>query len=998
MKKRKFKVKKSIYRLWLGLLIFPLILMTPRIIEAMATKPKKPRYNLLLITVDTLRPDHLGCYGYQDATTPSIDALASEGILFTQALTPVPITLPAHVSIMTGLYPIQHGIYNNANFVLGEEAVTLAEIMKSNGYITGACIGACVLNSMFGLNQGFDTYDNSPQKRKRSGASPFDNERRAEEVTKSALQWLEKNHVSPFFLWVHYFDPHAIYLPPSPFKEKYKEHLYDGEIAYIDKCLGDLFDGLKKVGVSDKTVIILTSDHGEGLGEHGEPTHAVFIYDSTLHVPLIIKPPFGLIPLQDNAQSKIASMVTILDIFPTIMDLFSIRADKVSFSHLPGKSLVSLIAGKCQTLHQEIYCETLYPELNFGWSRIEGIRTRNWKYIKAPRPELYNLSEDSYEKCNLLSDQVKVVKGLGKKLVELKKKLQKRKIQPQLISDSNVLQRLESLGYFRSAKKDTSAGDLEHIRPDPKDMIQLIERIDRGLSYYYLESYDLAYTEFNKILEVNPENISATFYLACVEEKMGKLEQARDRFLHLLSMQPNYLEAHIHLGIVYHELGKLEEAAEAFKLALQEAKYPDVYYNLSAVYKEMGIIDEADSLVKSAIELDPNYGDALNLLGEIALAMGRVEEARKNFYQVLNIEPDHLEAHNNLGVIYYRESRLEEALKEFFKAASIDPNNAEVHNNIGSLYLTQGAYSVARDAFKKALGLKPNYAEAWVNLGSVYFKEGELEKAKELYLQVTELFPKNQEAWNYLGLTYFTQGEYKAAVDSFEKALKTGPARVDIYLSLSKTYSKLLFFNESLSCLNKVVEIESHNREAHSLMGHILYDKLGRAEEAVKEWEEAYSLDPNDPIPLMNLAAIKFQTQKFREAITFWEKVLEIDPNSDEPYLHIGTAYLKQHNIEEAIQAWQIILKRKPLHPEALINLGTAFYQKGDLEGAIEVWQKAEQLSRENPKIHYNLALAFFYLRNYKESMEELKEVLRLEPDHTQARMLIEIAKQQESY
>ncbi|MCL6584661.1 MAG: tetratricopeptide repeat protein [bacterium] len=1005
MERRKLLFKKSLSfsfsHLWL--LLFLLILVSPLSLSEAAAQGagEKSKYNLLLITIDTLRADHLGCYGYQNVKTPAIDALASEGILFTHALTPVPITLPSHVSIMTGLYPIQHGIQNNGNFLLPDSALTLAEVMKSQGYLTGACVGAFVLNSMFGLSQGFDEYNDSLPRKKRSSASPLDSERRAEEVTQSALRWLEKSHSQPFFLWVHYFDPHALYFPPSPFREQYKHHLYDGEIAYTDKCIGDLFNGLKRMGVWDKTVVILTADHGEGLGEHGEATHTIFIYETTLRVPLIIKAPSGLVPVSKTIKhKKISPMVTTLDIFPTIMDLFSIQPEGVSLSHLPGKSLLPLISGKCQTLHQEIFCETLYPELNFGWSRIEGIRTEDWKYIQAPKSELYHLAEDSAEDRNLLSTKPDLANEWEKKLSLLKEKLQKEKQHPKLIQDETALRRLESLGYFRAAKakEEDKAAKASQKRADPKDMIHLIDGIDRGLSYYYLESYELAYNEFKKIIDVNPENLSATFYLACVEEKMGKFEQARDRFLHLLAMQPGYLEARNHLGIIYHQLGQLEQAMKEFQLALQESKYADVYYNLGMVYREMGKKDEAISAAKSALELDPDYSDAKNLLGEIALEKGELDEAYQHFMDTLKLEPKHLEARNNLGVVYFRRSRFEEALREFSQAAAIDPNSAEVQNNLGSLYLAQSSYSKAKDAFRKALSLRPNYADALVNLGTTYFKEGELEEAKKIYLQATRLAPNNPEVWNYLGLTYFTQGEYKSAVDPFETAIRLAPFRSDISLSLGKTYTNLRSFDQALSWFRKTTEIDPNNLEAYLLMGHVLYDELGKAQEAIMAWEKAHRLAPRDPVPLLNLAAVNFQTEKYPEAIALWKKVIEIDPNSNEAYLHIGTAYLKQDNLDEAIQSWQKILNRTPAHPEAMINLGTAFYKKGDYEKAIELWQKAAQLSPKDPKVHYNLALALIYRRDYRQSLQELEEVLRLEPDNIQARMLMETVKQQESW
>ncbi|MEW5804207.1 MAG: tetratricopeptide repeat protein [bacterium] len=999
MQKRKCQAKRSSSFLLLCSflsvlpLLWSLINSTTPAAGAAVHEPKKPSYNLLLITIDTLRADHLGCYGYQDVNTPAIDALASEGILFTQAITPVPITLPSHVSIMTGLYPLQHGVMNNGTFILGEKITTLAEVMKSKGYLTGACVGAYVLDSIFGLDQGFDLYDDSLPRKNRV-AGPLDSERRAEEVTQSALRWLKGNHNHSFFLWVHYFDPHALYLPPSPFKEEYKQRLYDGEIAYTDKCIGDLFHGLKEMGVSDKTLIILTADHGEGLYEHNEPTHTIFIYDSTLHVPLIMSAPSGLIPSQ-KAKTKITSMVTTLDIFPTIMDLFSLQPGAVPIDQLPGKSLVPLLGGESQPLHQEIFCQTLYPELNFGWSKIEGIRTSDWKYVKAPRSELYHLSEDPLEKKNLLSDQPQLALEWEKKLSGLEEKLQKGKKESGMIKDEAVLRRLESLGYLRMVQKDTEA---VKKRPDPKDMVQLIERIDRGLSYYYLGSYELAESEFEKILEASPENVSAFFYLGCIQEKMRKFEQAHKSFLRVLSLQPGYMDARNHLGVVYHEMGKFEDAVKEFKIALKEAEYIDVYYNLGTTYKEMGLIDEAISSARSAIEIDPNHSDALNLLGEIALEKGDMEEASADFQKVLQITPEHLEAHNNLGVVYFRKAMLDEALREFLHSVEIDPNRPETLNNIGSLYLAQGSYDKAEDAFKKALAIRPAYSEAFVNLGTIYFKEGELAKAKEQYQQATRLFPDNQDAWNYLGLTCFTLGEYEAAVAPFESALKTGQARADIYLSLGKTYSNLRSFEKSLFNLKKSVEIDPDNLEAHQLMGHILYDELGRAQEAIKEWEESHRLAPRDTTPLMNLAAVHFQASEYPQAISLWREVIEIDPNAQEPYLHIGTAYLKQENIEEAIRSWQKILDKAPSHSEALINMGTAYYRQGDLEKAKEAWQKAKKISPENTKIHYNLALALMYQRNYRESLEELSEIIRLEPDNTQARALMDVIRQQESY
>ena len=779
------------------------------------------RYNLLLITIDTLRADHLGCYGYHDVKTPVIDALAREGILFSQAFTPVPITLPSHASIMTGLYPIQHGVQSNGNYVLSKGATTLAELMKSHGYLTCACVGSFVLNSLFGLDQGFDTYDDYLKKRK-AGESPLDSDRKAEEVTKSALHWLQENHTHPFFLWVHYFDPHALYLPPSPFREEYSSHLYDGEIAYTDKCLGDLFRGLREMGVMDKTIVILTADHGEGLGEHGEPTHTVFIYDSTLHVPLIISLPSGYLVAGRKAGSQVMDMVSTLDIFPTIVDLFTLKPAGVQLDHLPGRSLVPFMSEKCPHPDREIFCETLYPEINFGWSRIEGVRMEDWKYIKAPRSELYHLPEDPGEKRNLWpengAEKDAHCMGWKKRLAELKKTLREEGIRPQKVADRAALRKLESLGYVQFSQSPGSAGSSQKKSIDPKDMVYLIGILDKGIYYYHCELYEKAHEAFSKILEVNPANVSASYYLACIEEKMGKYEQARDRLLHIVSLVPDYLDAHNYLGVIYIRLGQFEKAIKEFEKALQQGKYMEIYYNLGVLYRKTGQRDKAVTAMRAALELDPNYMDALNFLGEMAMEGGRIEEAKGHFSRVLNLDPENPDAHNNLGLVHLQESKPEEALKEFIRVLQTDPNNAEAYNNLGSLYLSLKENVKAETAFRKALSKNPHYLKALINLGNICFQEGKIEEAIQSWEKILQKKPSHAEALINIGTACYQKGELGRAREMWEKAKRLTPDNPKIHYNLA-----LIFFNQgdyprSQEELEEALRLEPDNAQARILM------------------------------------------------------------------------------------------------------------------------------------------------------------------------------------
>lgn len=939
---------------------------------------KGPYLNLLLITIDTLRADHLGCYGYKDIETPTIDRLASEGVLFSQAFTPVPITLPSHVSIMTGVYPIHHGVRNNGNYILRQEALTLAEIMKENGYHTAACVGAFVLDSLFGLDQGFDFYGDSLPRDGR-GATLLENERKAETVTEIGLDWLKKNRDFPFFMWLHYFDPHAIYLPPSHFDEKYKGHLYDGEIAYTDKCVGGLIRGLNDMGLMERTIIILTSDHGEGLGEHGEPTHAIFIYDSTLQVPLIIRAPKNILP-----YGRVNAMVSILDIFPTVMDLLSLPVKDKEVASLAGKSLMPLIMGKTDSLHKEILCESLYPELNFGWGRVEGIRTADWKYIKVSQPELYQLSKDPKERRNIYPLEAD---KWQEKLNRLKSVLGPEK-EARVGLDDEVKERLLSLGYVWS-----EVSDISEERPDPKDMIKLLERIDRGVSYTYMGFYEKARKEFQKVLKLNPDNASVLFYLASVEERLGNLEEAERLFRDVLKLSAHYLDVHNHLGVIYHEQGDLDKAVVEFELALKQAEYPEVYYNLSVVLKQKGHHDGSVKAAKEALSLNPKYTDALNQLGQLAIDQGALDKAEVYLKEALEIESNHLEANNNLGVVQHRKGRDAEAIRAFEKALSIDSNSPEALNNLGGVYLSQGKYNKAEEVFKKAIHIRPSYFEGLINLGSVYFYKKDYQSARDLYLKVIESNPgSNNEAWSRLGILCMEQAEYEHALQAFEKALEIGPESADLYFYMGQVYLGLTRSDDALDSWKKALKFDPNHCQTLLKTGQLYYD-IGNWEEALKSWEKGYKSNPTDPLPLMNMATMKFQKGEYDEAISFWEMAGKVKPDLDGPYLHIGTAYLRQNKIDKAINIWERLLALKPDHPDALINLGTALYKKGDIEGAIKFWQRVKELDSENSKIHYNLGLAFFCLKDYEGSINELKEALRLDPSNQEGLMLLNQAK-----
>ena len=365
--------------------------------------PKEIRH-VLLISIDTCRADYLSCYGYPQQTTPNIDAIAEEGILFENVVTPIPWTLPAHSSMLTGTIPPYHGVHDNYAYRLGQFNVTLAEIMRQNGFQTAAIIGAFVMDSQFGLDQGFETYNDH-----------FDGEvdtttisqRRAEDVTRYGLKWLEEHHHEPFFLFLHYFDPHDEYVPPEPFASAFRNNLYAGEIAYTDHCIGQVIKKLKQLRLYGSTLIIITGDHGEMLGEHGEPTHSYFIYQSAIKVPLIFKLP------GQRKSKNIKGLIGLIDIVPTICSLLGIQPPR------QGQDLSPCLLGKVRPDRERyMYCESLGPT-QYKANALFGVVTNRFKYIQTTRPELYDLVQDPHETKDLIKREPQEARNLRDKLAQI---------------------------------------------------------------------------------------------------------------------------------------------------------------------------------------------------------------------------------------------------------------------------------------------------------------------------------------------------------------------------------------------------------------------------------------------------------------------------------------------------------------------------------------------------------------------------------------------------
>jgi arylsulfatase A-like enzyme len=548
-------------------------------------------FDVALVTLDTTRADHVGAYGYDKAETPNLDRLAREGVRFADAVSPAPITLVAHSSVLTGLDPDHHKVRHNGEYRLDPSQVTLAEVLQANGYETAAFVSGFVLDARYGLAQGFDRYDDRTEA---FPGQPFGGlgERSAESVTDAALEWLGvRDRAKPFFLWVHYYDPHAEYKPPQPFARKFAKSPYDGEIAYMDSQVGRLVTALEKA--APKLLVIAAGDHGESFGEHSEYSHGRLLYETTQRVPLILwsKPAISRPQVVDDV------VVGLVDVFPTILDLLSIR------DGVPRDGISLRLAR--EKPGRAIYMETMMAYLDNGWAPLYSLRRREDKFIFAPRPEYYRLGADSRERENLFG------KAATKDTVEelsqaLARRLEGSSVEAVAASatkpDPESLRLLQSLGYLSGpGRAEKTAGAL----PDPKDMVRILELA--------IESRTL--------------------------RREGKLEEALARARRALELAPKDLEVIEENALVYVEMNRLEDAEAALRSYLALKPNPNICILLGEILRKTGRKPEAAELLQRAMALEPDHGGALIAWGDFLAGEHQYAEALESYQKAKRVDP-----------------------------------------------------------------------------------------------------------------------------------------------------------------------------------------------------------------------------------------------------------------------------------------------------------------------------------------------------------------------
>jgi arylsulfatase A-like enzyme/Tfp pilus assembly protein PilF len=705
-------------------------------------------YNVLLISVDTLRPDHLGCYGYEPIDTRNVDGIAEDGFLFTGAHAPVPLTLPSHTSLLSGMSPISTGVRDNGAFVLPGHFVTLAEALKDQGYSTAAFVSTFVIDSRFGLDQGFDLYDDRMET-SASATGFYFPERTAGHVNEPAVEWLAAVQ-EPFFAFVHYYDPHLPYSPPAPYDSLYADMLYDGEVAYTDVAIGQVLDTLREAGTLDNTLVVFVSDHGEGLGDHDESGHGTLIYDSTIKVAMILRLPAGEKAGDAGRSGRIDNVVSLIDVKPTVLDFLGIDDG----SRTDGVSLMPLLRGE-RIEPRLVFFESLYPYFNFKWSPLRGARHNEWKYILAPREELYNIARDPGEQHNLAEAESERAQAMRANVIENAAREAEALESAERSMSQDEVQKLMALGYL-SGGRPTLPANAEPEGIDPKDMTKpLGDLLWGGRGDFNRGDFETALEKFSRFVEMDPKNPQAHVHMAKALMELGRDEESEAAFKKALTIDSTHSGGLFPLAAMARKKGDLDRALFYLQVGAQTAPgTPEVQANIGGLLVEKGMPDSAIAVLTRALEEDEFDRTAMLNMGLAYSAKRQQDEAVKWFYRILEIDSKNVKALANIANYHISKRQADSTIVYLKRAHLADPYDAKLLANLGTAYRQKGMVNEARTSFERAVELDPENLMALYGLAAVRAQEGNKEESAALLRRILEISPNfsaAQQALDALG-------------------------------------------------------------------------------------------------------------------------------------------------------------------------------------------------------------------------------------------------------
>jgi len=661
--------------------------------------------NLVLVTIDTLRADRLGIYGNATVATPNMDRLAREGAVALHASVQVPLTRPSHVSLLSGLYPATHGIRDNVSPPLRPGVPLLAEILRQRGFRTGAFVSSIVLSKQSGLGRGFDTY--ADQFEIGDDDARFLNtiQKRGDTTVAEAAAWLRQPGSERRFAWVHLYDPHDPYEPPEPYATRYAGRLYDGEVAWSDDLVGRLDAVLAETGRRDDTLVVVTADHGEGLDEHGEAVHGFFLYETTLHVPLIFRGP------RVAPGTRIDGVTRSIDVMPTVLDLLGLAEATPVVS---GRSLARALTGSTLT-DEPTFAESLTPLIHYGWSDLRALRDGRWKYILAPRPELYDLDRDPGELKNLADAEPARARafrsGLEQQL-RLEQAAQRGAEPATAAVPPDLLEKLGALGYVSGrASTERASG------ADPKDKIEEYKTLNtlmrEGLVGLREKRYADSLARFRSLFGHGVDSFESHYYAARALTGLERWREAAVHYEGAITKLPSYAAAYLGLADTYLADGKVDQALDAVRRGQKVAPDdPRLIEREGDIERRKGGREVAARAFERVAQMAPRDALVRIKLGEVYRDLGRQSDAARVMREAIQLDPSTASYWNALGMVLGGAGDFPGAAQAFREAATRDARNAQYAYNFGLALERQQQRDAAVAQFRRALELDPRFAPA----------------------------------------------------------------------------------------------------------------------------------------------------------------------------------------------------------------------------------------------------------------------------------------------
>ena len=852
--------------------------------------------SVLLLTIDTTRADYLQPYGAENVRTPTFQRLADTGILFERAYAVAPITLVSHTSILTGMVPPAHGVRNNGIHYVDDALVTLAERFSEAGYATGAFVSAAVLDSRYNLGQGFDVYDDdlSTGRERHPRMVP---DRPAEATVDSTMAWLDQLDADEeFFAWAHFYDPHAAYSPPPPFRDEYRGNLYAGEIAYLDSQIDRLLQHPRLR--SGDVAVVLVADHGESLGEHGEQTHAILAYDSTLHIPMIMKLPGGPEGL------RVRQTVGHADIAPTLLDLVGLRVH----DGMNGRSLLQMLERPMEFGVRGVYSETYLPYYTYGWAQLRAWRQGTLKYIDAPSPELYDTARDPRELSNRADQMENQAHDLQRNLDEFLESVGGAEQEARIDLDSDSAERLRALGYLAVG---SGPVDVEGERPDPKDVIALHTGLERARRLMNDELYEGAERELRTVLREDPNNLAAMMDMARALSGLERTQEAIEIVERAISLDPEYASMQLLLSRLEAQRGNIEQALAVAQVATDlDPSLPEGLAQEARLLAQLGRQPEAAEVLSVGLESQPD-SPVLNTSYTqlVELREGLLEAARGRLQRVVEIDPFYVAAWRLLGLVQERLGDREEAKKAFYAGLRREPDNADLHRRLGLMLAEEGAGGETEAHLREALRLSDGLgADLRVALGGWLAEHGRVSEAMKEYEVVLAALPDHRGALNNRAISMLHLGRVEEAKSEL--------------LTLAEQHEEFADPFNNLAAIaiqeGNWAAVERYARRA-----------LARQPEMVPAWN--------------NLGVGLDEQNDLAEAEKAFRRALELDTTYWQARLNLAIVLRKRDQSEDAEQQLKQVLSQVPTLPDVHLELGRLY---------------ADDLARpKEARVHYNAFL-----------------------------------------